>query len=130
FSAGLALDLALGRELGLTSLVLTAVGYAVGRYRDMRDPGHALVPIPVGAAATAGYAVGLALVTLLLEVEASVSVLIIREIVVTVLLSALVAPLVFLLVRRVLRPVLLSDPFPRRPRRRLRDSLDPRRVGA
>lgn len=122
FSAGLLLDLALGRELGLSSLVLTAVGYAVGRYRDLHDPGHALIPVPVGAAATAGYAAGLALVNFLLEIEASVSVLVVRELFVTVLLNGLLALGVFPLVRRVLRPVLVTDPSYRRPRPRLGES--------
>ena len=35
--------------MGLSSLVLTAVGYGVGRFRELRDPSHGLLPIPVGA---------------------------------------------------------------------------------
>jgi len=54
FSCGLLIDLALGQPLGASSLVLTAVGYAVGRYQEVRDPAHGLLPIPIGAAATAG----------------------------------------------------------------------------
>jgi rod shape-determining protein MreD len=50
FSTGLLIDLALGQNLGATSLVLTALGYGVGRYRDLRDPAHGLLPIPVAAA--------------------------------------------------------------------------------
>ncbi len=132
FSAGLLLDLALGRVLGLSSLVLTAVGYAIGRYRDLRDPGHALIPIPVGAAATAGYGAGLALVNLLLEIDATVSALVIRDLVVTVLLNAVLALLVFAIVRRVLRPVLLSDALNRRTARRVRrsDRIGVRSAGA
>ena len=52
FCTGLLIDLALGQNLGATSLVLTALGYGVGRYRDLRDPAHGLLPIPVAAAAT------------------------------------------------------------------------------
>ena len=66
FTAGLVLDLALGQELGASSLVLTVVGYAVGRYREVRDPAHGLIPLPVAAAATAAYAVGTALVSSML----------------------------------------------------------------
>ncbi len=47
------------RPWALSSLVLTAIGYGVGRYREVRDPAHGLMPIPVGAVATLG--VGLAL---------------------------------------------------------------------
>jgi rod shape-determining protein MreD len=46
FCTGLLIDLALGQNLGATSLVLTAVGYGVGRYRDLRDPAHGLLPLP------------------------------------------------------------------------------------
>src|SRR6478609_4646015 len=73
FSAGVLLDLALGQPLGASSLVLTAVGYGVGRYREVRDPSHGLLPIPVGAAATAGYVVGFALLSFMLEVRGPVS---------------------------------------------------------
>ena len=114
FCAGLLLDLALGHSLGASSLVLTAVGYAVGRYTEARDPGHGLVAIPVGAAATAGYAVGTAIVNFMLEIGASVSALVLREMLVTVFLNALLALPVFALVRRVLRPVLAVDPRRRR----------------
>ena len=52
FCVGLLLDLALGQNVGSSSLVLTAVGYGVGRYGELRDPAHGLIAIPVGAAAT------------------------------------------------------------------------------
>src|SRR5439155_23558528 len=55
FCTGLLLDIATGQNLGETSLVLTALGYGVGRYRDLRDPAHGLLPIPVAAASTPGY---------------------------------------------------------------------------
>ena len=38
FSAGLLLDLLTGTTMGASSLVLTAVGYGVGRFREVRDP--------------------------------------------------------------------------------------------
>lgn len=114
FLAGLLLDLALGINLGVSSLVLTLVGYAVGRFRELRDPSHGLVPIPVALAATAAYAGGFALLSFMIQTEAEVSVLVLREVVSTALLSALIALPVFYLVRRVLRPVLVIDPVERR----------------
>ena len=45
---GFLLDLAAGQTMGASSLVLTAVGYGVGRYRELRDPAHGLLPIAVG----------------------------------------------------------------------------------
>jgi rod shape-determining protein MreD len=113
FFTGLLLDLALGTSLGASSLVLTAVGYGVGRYREQRDPSHGLTPIPVAAAATAGYVLAYAAVSFMLSIDAPVSLLVVREMLMTVLLNALIAMPFFAVSRRVLRPVLLVEPGPR-----------------
>lgn len=117
FSAGLLIDLALGANLGATSLVLTVTGYFVGRFMELRDPAHGLIPLPVALAASAGYVVGVAAVQFMLDIGASVSLLAVREMVATVLLNVVLALPVFALVRRVIRPVLLYDPLERRRRR-------------
>jgi rod shape-determining protein MreD len=117
FSTGILLDLAIGQTLGLSSLVLTAVGYGVGRYRDLRDPSHGLLPIPVAAAATAGYLTAIAGVSFMLEIGASVSLLVLREAIITTLLNVALALPFFTLIRRVLRPVLAVDPMQRMRRR-------------
>jgi rod shape-determining protein MreD len=117
FSTGLLLDLALGANLGATSLVLTVVGYFCGRFMELRDPAHGLIPLPVALVATTGYVAGVAAVQFMLDIGASVSVLAIREMVATILLNTILALPVFALVRRVLRPVLLYDPLERRRRR-------------
>jgi rod shape-determining protein MreD len=117
FSAGLLLDLATGGTMGLSSLVLTAVGYGVGRFRELRDPSHGLLPIPVGAAATFGWLAAFAAVSFMLDVGATVSPLVAREMVVTTCLNTLVALPVFGFVRRVLRPSLAVDPVALRRRR-------------
>jgi rod shape-determining protein MreD len=117
FSSGILLDLAIGQTLGLSSLVLTALGYGVGRYRDLRDPAHGLLPIPVAAAATAGYLAAIAGVSFMLEIGASVSLLVLRQAVITILLNVAVALPFFTLIRRILRPVLAVDPLQRMRRR-------------
>ncbi|MFL5838898.1 MAG: rod shape-determining protein MreD [Thermoleophilaceae bacterium] len=109
FASGLLLDLAVGQPLGASSLVLTAVGYGVGRYSEVRDPSHGLLPIPVGAAATAGYVVGFAALSFMLEVRGPVSPSVIREMIITILLNALLALLIFPIIRRFMRPVLVGD---------------------
>ena len=106
FAAGLLLDLLTGATMGASSLVLTAVGYAVGRFRELRDPSHGLLPIAVGAAATAGWVLGFAAVSLMLDIGARVSPLVIRDMIVTILLNALLALPVFTGVRKLLRPSL------------------------
>jgi rod shape-determining protein MreD len=117
FAAGFLLDLASGATMGASSLVLTAVGYGVGRFRELRDPSHGLLPIPVGAAATAGWVVAFAAVSFMLDVGARVSPLVFRDMVVTVLLNALIALPVLAGCRKVLRPSLRRDPVEVRRRR-------------
>src|SRR4051794_16383499 len=117
FSTGILLDLAIGQTLGLSSLVLTALGYGVGRYRDLRDPAHGLLPIPVAAASTFGYVLAVAAVSFMLDIGATVSTLVLREALITVLLNVAMALPFFALVRRVLRPVLAVDPAARMKRR-------------
>jgi rod shape-determining protein MreD len=125
FTAGFLLDLLTGATMGASSLVLTAVGYGVGRFREQRDASHGLLPIPVGAAATAGWVVGFAAVSFMLDVGARVSPLVFRDMVVTVLLNALLALPVFAGCRRVLRPSLRVDPVEVRRRRQ----QEPRETG-
>ena len=118
FSAGLLLDLTVGNNLGASSLVFTSVGYAVGRYCETRRPANSLAPIPVAAAATGAYVVAFAAVSFMLEIDATVSAVVLREMLLTTLLNALIALPTFAIVRNVLRPVLAVDPIEARRRRR------------
>lgn len=118
FGAGFLLDLLVGGTMGVSSLVLTAVGYGIGRYREVRDPAHGLMAIPVGAAATVGWLLAFAAVSFMLDVGASVSALVFRDMLVTVALNTLIAIPVFAGCRRLLRPVLVVDPLELRRRRR------------
>jgi hypothetical protein len=104
--------------MGASSLVLTAVGYAVGRFRELRGPSHGLLPLPVGACATAGWVLAFAAVSLMLDIGARVSPLVIRDMIVTMLLNALLALPVFTGVRKLLGPSLAVDPLELRKRRR------------
>ena len=117
FSCGLLLDLTVGQDVGASSLVLTAVGYWVGRYGEVNEPAHGLLPLAVGASATAGYLIGTTIVSLMLSFDASLSVLAFRDMFLTAFLNTLVALPVFALVRRILRPVLTRDPLDRRRKR-------------
>ncbi len=118
FATGFLLDLAAGQAMGLSSLVLSGVGYGVGRFREVRDPSHGLVPLPVAAAATAGWVGAFAAVSFMLDIGTDVSPLVLRDLLVTSGLNALIALPVFALCRFVLRPVLAVDPFDMRRRRR------------
>jgi rod shape-determining protein MreD len=125
FGIGLFMDTLLAQTLGLTSLVLVLVGYAAGRLRELRDPAHSLVPVAVGAAATAAFAVGFSVLQFLLGVDAPVSFLLVRQILMTVVLNTLLAMPVYLACRRVLARFLPDDPRRRRRRAYTTGGLSP-----
>ena len=79
FCLGLLIDISLSQTLGVSSLVFTAVGYGAGRIRELRDPAHGLAPVAIGAAATLIAAIGFALLQFLLGVKVPVSLLLLRE---------------------------------------------------
>ncbi len=117
FGVGLLVDLTLFQTLGVSSLVLTAVGYGVGRFRELRDPAHALAPLALGVAATAVAQIGFATIQFLLGVDAPLSSVLAWQILGALALGALLALPVHALVRTVLGRDLPDDP---RSRRRLR----------
>ena len=125
FGLGLLMDTALAQTLGLSSLVLLAAGYGAGRLRELRDPAHALVPVAVGAAATAVTTIGFTLMQFLLGVDAPVSWLLLREIVLTIVLNTMLALPVYLATRRMLGPLLPDDPRRRRRRAYTTGGLSP-----
>lgn len=125
FAVGLFVDLALVQTLGVTSLLYIAIGYGAGRLRELRDPGHGLVPVVVGAVATAVATIGFALMQFLLGVQAPVSWLLLRQVVVTILLGALLALPVYALVRRIVQGSLPDDPRRRRRRAYTTGGLSP-----
>ncbi|MGH3100663.1 MAG: rod shape-determining protein MreD, partial [Thermoleophilia bacterium] len=125
FSLGLFVDTALLQTLGISSLVLTGVGYGAGRLRELRDPAHGLVPVAVGAIGTAVYAIGFSVMQFLLGVDAPVSFLLVREILLVIVLNTLLALPVYLIVRRWLLPFLPDDPRRRRRRAYTTGGLSP-----
>ncbi|MBA2504883.1 MAG: rod shape-determining protein MreD [Thermoleophilaceae bacterium] len=125
FVAGFTLDMMISDHLGASSLVLTAIGYGIGRYREVRDPAHGLMPIPLGAAATASYAIGTAAVGFMLSIDTSATFGVISDMIVLLLLNTIIALPVFAVVRRVLGPTLAIDPLERRRRRQGPSSTGP-----
>jgi rod shape-determining protein MreD len=125
FAIGLLVDLMLVQTLGLTSLIFTAIGYASGRLRELRDPQATLTPLLVGAAAAAASSIGYSLMEFMLGVDAPVSFELLRQIVLGVVVDALVALPVWALVRRLLEPSLPDDPRRRRRRAYTTGGLSP-----
>jgi hypothetical protein len=101
------------------------IGYGAGRVRELRDPAHGLAPVAVGAVATAVATIGYALLQFLLGVDAPVSYLLLREILMTILLNTLLALPVHALCRRLLLPFLPEDPRRRRRRAYTTGGLSP-----
>ncbi len=127
FGVGLFVDLALVQTLGVTSLLYIAIGYWCGRLHEVRDPAHGLVPLALGAAATATAGVGMALIQFLLGIDAPVSALLLQQILLTVLVNTLIALPVYELVRRFVWPALPPDPRRRRRRAYTTPGLSPLR---
>lgn len=125
FGTGLFVDLVLMQTLGLTSLLYIAIGYWCGRLFELRDPSHGLVPLALGASATAFLGLGMALIQFLLGVDAPVSGLLFQQIFLTVLINTLITLPVYALVRRVVRPALPEDPRRRRRRAYTTGGLSP-----
>ena len=117
FGMGLFVDTALVQTLGVDSLLLTGIGYGAGRLRERRDPSNTLVPVAVGAVATALSQVGFSLIQFLLGVDAPVSLLLLREILFTIAVNTVLALPVYALVRRIVASALPEDPRRRRARR-------------
>jgi rod shape-determining protein MreD len=124
FCLGLFVDIYF-QQMGVSSLVFTGVGYGAGRIRELRDPGHGLAPVAVGAAATALFEVGFALLEFLLGVKAPVSWLLLRDILMTIVLNTLLALPVYTLMHRLLLPYLPDDPRRRRRRAYTTGGLSP-----
>ena len=109
FATGLLLDSVLLQTLGVSSLVLLSIGYLAGRYREGVEITSSLVPPLLAGGFTLLGASAFAAVQLLLGVEAPVSLLVLREILVQGLLAIFLALPFYPLIRRVLRPALIDE---------------------
>lgn len=115
FAGGLLLDAALLQTLGVSSLVLLSVGYLAGRFRETSEEVGRWTPALVTGILALVGAAAFAAIQLMLGVEAPVSLLVLREILVKGLLAFVLALAVFPLVRRALRPALVDEAAPRGP---------------
>ena len=104
FAAGLLVDSLLLQTLGVSSLVLLSIGYLAGRYREGFEIRNKLVPALLAGGFTLLGATGFAAIELMLGVDAPVSLLVVREILVQSLLAIGLGFVVYPLLRRVLAP--------------------------
>ena len=116
FATGLLVDSLLLQTLGVSSLVLLSVGYLAGRYREQFEIDSVRAPALLAGGLTLLAAAGFIALQLMLGVEATVSLLVVREVVVKALLAFLLAFPLYPAVRFALRPALVLEGPPTRRR--------------
>lgn len=115
FGTGLLVDAALLQTLGVSSLTLLAAGYLAGRYHEGFEISNSLIPPLLAAGLTLLSASAYAAIQLMLGVDAPISPLVVREILLQAILAFVWAIPIYPLVRRLLRPALVEDVPRRRP---------------
>jgi rod shape-determining protein MreD len=109
FILGFVLDSVLFATLGVSSLMLLAVGYLAGRYREGTEISNTLMPPLLIGALTIAASAGFAAIQVMLGIDVQVSLLALREIFVQGLLAFVLAIPFYPLIRRVLRPAIVDD---------------------
>jgi rod shape-determining protein MreD len=119
FSAGFLLDCLLIAPLGGGSLVLLGVGYASGLFRERFEIHSPLVPPLLCMGLTLLAELGFGAVELMLGLnEATVSTLVIRDLLLKSIFAFFLGWAIYALLRRLLRPALVEEPTARRTARR------------
>jgi rod shape-determining protein MreD len=116
FATGLLVDSLLLQTLGVSSLVLLSVGYLAGRYREQFEIDSRMAPALLAGGLTLLATAGFVGLQLMLGVEATVSLLVVREILIKALLGFLLAFPLYPLIRFALRPALVLEEPPTRRR--------------
>jgi rod shape-determining protein MreD len=140
FSVGFLLDCLLIAPLGGGSLVLLTTGYLAGLFRERFEIHSPLVPPLLCMALTLFAELGFGAVELTLGIDAPVSPLAIRDMLLKSIFAFFLGWAIYAVLRRVLRPALVEEPtvgrrtrprIPRAGRRgRARTGRRPRVMGA
>lgn len=117
FSAGFLLDCLLIVPLGGGSLVLLAAGYLAGLFRERFEIHSPLVPPLLCMGLTLFAELGFGAVEMMLGFDAPVSPLIVRDILLKSIFAFFGGWVIYIGVRRALRPALVEEPMLRRNRR-------------
>jgi rod shape-determining protein MreD len=110
FAIGFFIDCLLVEALGITSLVLLGVGYLAGLFRERFEIHNTLVPALLCMGLTLVAELGFGAIQLLLGLDAPLSALIIRDLLLKSVYAFFLAWPIYLGVRRALRPALVEDP--------------------
>jgi rod shape-determining protein MreD len=117
FWAGFLLNCLLIAPLGGASLVLLATGYLAGLFRERFEIHSALVAPLLCMALTLFAELGFGAVELTLGVDAPISGLVIRDMLLKSIFAFFLGWAIYAGVRRALRPALVEEPMVRRGRR-------------
>jgi len=117
FWIGFLLDCLLIAPLGGASLVLLATGYLAGLFRERFEIHSALVAPVLCMALTLFAELGFGAVELMLGIDAPVSSLVIRDMLLKSIFAFFLGWAIYAGVRRALRPALVEEPMVRRGRR-------------
>ncbi|HEX7244991.1 MAG TPA: rod shape-determining protein MreD [Solirubrobacterales bacterium] len=110
FGIGLFLDCLLVEALGISSLVLLGIGYLAGLFRERFEIHSSLVPALLCMGLTLLAELGFAAIQLLLGIDAPVSILVVRDLLLKSVYAFFLGWPTYLLLRRILRPALVEEP--------------------
>jgi len=117
FAIGFFVDCLLVEALGITSLVLLTTGYLAGLFRERFEIHSTLVPPLLCMGLTLFAELGFGALQLLLGIDAPVSLLAVRDMLLKSVFAFLLAWPIYACVRRALRPALVEEePVARRRR--------------
>lgn len=114
FAVGFLVDCLLVQTLGGTSLVLLGTGYVAGLFRERFEIHSALVPPLLCMGLTLAAELGFAAIQVMLGIDAPVSALIIRDMLLKSIFAFFLGWPIYLGVRRALRPALVEEKASRR----------------
>ena len=123
FSIGFFVDCLLVEALGISSLVLLGIGYFAGLFRERFEIHSSLVPALLCMGLTLLAELGFGAIQLLLGIDAPISVLIVRDLILKSVYAFFLGWPIYLIVRRTLRPALVEEP-------KLQRRRQPRVLGA
>ena len=117
FWVGFLLDCLLIAPLGGASLVLLATGYLAGLFRERFEIHSSLVPPLLCMVLTLFAELGFGAIELMLGIDAPISGLVIRDMLLKSIFAFFLGWAIYVGVRRALRPALVLEPMVRRGRR-------------
>ena len=110
FGIGFFLDCLLVEALGISSLVLLGTGYLAGLFRERFEIHSSLVPALLCMGLTLLAELGYGVIQLLFGLDAPLSTLIIRDLLLKSVYAFFLGWPIYLGMRRALRPALVEDP--------------------